>query len=273
MSTTLTHSTRRRTMSVLAATALLASLGGAAWSGSGSVPAASAADGRVQPGCRLPGPYELPHGAQRIDLDPADFSSRITNPYWPMRPGTTWKLRESDGRSRQVVRLRVLERTREVRGIEARVVHDVVRERGEIIENTFDWYAQDSGGSIWYLGEFTREYEDGVPVNTEGSWEYGVDGAQAGVIIPADPRPGCRYRQEHDEGEAEDRGAILATREDVQVPAGRFRNVLTTGDYVGTEPWVAEHKFFARQVGPVLVAGVSPRASREVLVESSRPRR
>lgn len=267
------------TLSAVAATTTLALLGIATLSVSGSA-AAPGGSANQSAGvttspvgapsrCRLPGPYELPHGGEAVDIDPDDFTHRITNPYWPMRPGTTWRFKETDAETTQHVKLTVLDRTRDVRGIRARVIHDVVREDGEIIENTFDWYGQDSGGTIWYLGEFTREYENGVPVNTEGSWEYGVDGAQAGVIIPANPKPGCRYRQEFLKGVAEDHAAILSIREDVKVRAGRFRDVLTTGDYSRLEPWVTEHKFFAKGVGPVLAAGLSPAPSREELVRSN----
>ena len=220
--------------------------------------------------CRLPGPYELPHGRQRVDLDPADFTARITNRYWPMRPGTTWTYRETGGQSTMRVRVTVTDRTREVRGIRARVVHDVVRESGELVENTFDWYAQDSGGSLWYLGERTREFENGQVVSREGSWEYGVDGAQAGILIPADPRPGCRYRQEQSAGEAEDRGSILSTRAAVTVPVGSYQDVLTTADTTPLEPGLLEHKFYAPGVGPLLAVGISPRAAREVLVDLKR---
>jgi hypothetical protein len=205
-----------------------------------------------------------------VDLDPDDFTARIDNVYWPMRPGTTWRYRETSAHSEAYVRVTVTHRTRLVRGIRARVVHDVVREDGRLVENTFDWYAQDSGGSVWYLGENTKEYEDGQVVSTAGSWEYGVDSAQAGILIPADPAPGCRYRQEQYAGEAEDRGAILSTRESVTVPAGSYDDVLTTADRTPLEPRVLEHKFYAKHVGPVLAVGVSPRAAREVLVRVRR---
>ena len=79
----------------------------------------------------------------------------------------------------------VTNHTKEILGIQTTVVHDVVRERGHLIENTWDWYAQDACGNVWYLGENTKEYENGVVVSTEGSWEAGVDGAQPGVIVPA----------------------------------------------------------------------------------------
>lgn len=222
--------------------------------------------------CAQPGPYELPHGDEPVDLDPADFTADIDNPYWPMQPGTRWVYRETDARgNRQRVEVTVTDRTRTIRGIQARVVHDVVSERGEPVEKTLDWYAQDSAGSIWYLGEFTREYGDGEAVSTEGSFEYGVDGAQAGVIVPAEPRPGCGYRQEYYQGQAEDRGRILSTRDDIKVSGERYRDVLATSDRVPLEPFVLEHKFYAKGVGPVLTVGVSPSESRESLVRVRRP--
>ena len=125
----------------------------------------------------------LPHGSAPVDLDPADFTVQIDNPYWPMAPGTRWVSREFDFEGSQRVTVTVLERTREIEGIEATVVHDVVSERGELVENTFDWYAQDVCGNVWYLGENTKEYENGKVVSTAGSWEAGVDGAEAGDIL------------------------------------------------------------------------------------------
>lgn len=265
---------RRAAASSLAAAALLSPLVlVAAGAGAEAGPAAS-----HRPRCDQPGPYELPHGSEPVDLDPADFSARITNPYWPMAPGTRWVYaeKESDGARLKVVVLS-LDRTREIAGIDARVVRDVVTEvggpnDGEIVEKTFDWYAQDSGGSVWYMGEFTREYEDGEPVNTEGSFEHGVDGAQAGVVVPARPVPGCSYRQEYYEGEAEDRGRTLTLKDDIRVRGEEYRDLMTTSDRVPTEPYVLEHKFYAPGIGPVLAVGVSPKGSREELVSYTAPR-
>ena len=235
---------------------------GATVAGGGDAGAAGATRER----CDQPGPYDLPHGARTVDLDPANFTTHIDNPYWPMVPGTRWIYAETDPRGdRQRVRVTVTDRIRVVDGIRARVVHDVVTERGELVENTFDWYAQDSGDTVWYLGEFTREYEDGEVVSSEGSFEHGVDGAQAGVAVPAAPVPGCGYRQEYYAGEAEDRARVLSTRDDIVVHGHRYSDVLSTSDRVPLEPFVLEHKFYARGVGPVLTIEVSPGASREVL--------
>jgi hypothetical protein len=208
----------------------------------------------------------LPQGSEPVTLDPADFASRIDNPYWPMSPGTRSVYREFDFEGSQRVTVTVLERTRTIEGIEATVVHDVVSEGGELVENTFDWYAQDVCGNVWYMGENTKEYENGEVVSTAGSWEHGIDGAMAGVVVPGDPQVGLTYRQEYYAGEAEDAVEIVSLDEQAQVPFGHFRNVLLTKDYTPLEPKVLEYKLYAQGVGPVLVLGVSGGSDREELL-------
>ncbi|MFE6964306.1 hypothetical protein ACFVAJ_04275 [Agromyces sp. NPDC057679] len=209
----------------------------------------------------------LPEGSDAVELDPAQFTTDIDNPYWPMEPGTRWTYRETDPDGELTVEVTVTSETREIaNGIEARVVRDTVRRGDELVEDTFDWYAQDEAGAIWYLGEDTAEFEDGEIVSTEGSFEAGVDGALPGIIMPADPRPGMEYRQEYLAGEAEDQGAVLGTEELVEVPYGAFTGALLTRDTTPLEPDVEELKFYARDVGPVLTVSVSGGAGREELV-------
>jgi hypothetical protein len=214
----------------------------------------------------------LPTGGDEVELDPADFSTKIDNQYWPMSPGTAWVYRETDeeGNEQRVV-VTVTSRTRQVMGIDARVVHDIVTEDGETIEDTFDWYAQDSDGNIWYLGENTKEYEDGKVVSTEGSWEAGVDGAQPGIALPAEPEIGLEYRQEYYEGEAEDAATVLGLHERAETPAGSYEGVLMTKDYTPLDPKALEYKFYAPGVGPVVTLGVSGEVSREELVQLRTP--
>ena len=212
----------------------------------------------------------LPRGAEHVPLDPADFTTRITNPWWPMAAGSRWVYRETapDGtRQRDVVV--VPPRTKAIaNGVEARVVSDVTTEDGVPVEVTRDYYAQDRCGNVWYLGEATTEYENGKPVSTAGSFEAGVDGAEAGVVVPARPKQGMRYRQEQYAGHAEDRAEIFSLREQVEVPLGHFGRgrVLMTRETNPLEPKVLEYKYYARGIGPVLAIGVSGDADREELV-------
>ena len=214
-------------------------------------------------------PQDLPQGAEPVNLDPRAFTTRIDNPYWPMDPGTRWTYRETDqeGAALKVV-VTVSDQTEKIaNGVTARVVRDTVTEDGEIVEDTFDWYAQDKDGNIWYLGENTAEFDKGKLVTKEGSFEAGVDGALPGIIIPADPRDGMQYRQEYYKGKAEDNGEVLSTDEMVQSPFGQFDHALLTKDTITIEPNVLEYKLYGKGVGPVLTLGVSGGpGSREELI-------
>jgi hypothetical protein len=210
----------------------------------------------------------LPQGSEPVNLDPDEFTTEITNPYWPMRPGSRWVYRETDKDDVKKVVVTVTDRTKRIaNGIEARVVHDVVSQDGEPVEVTDDWYAQDSEGNVWYLGEDTAEYENGKIVSREGSFEAGVDGAQPGIAVPADPEVGLAYRQEYYAGEAEDKAKVLALDAQASVPFGSFEGVLQTEDVNPLDdPPQVEHKFYARDVGPVLVIGISGGSGREELL-------
>jgi hypothetical protein len=192
----------------------------------------------------------LPQGSDPVKLDPADFTTEIDNPYWPISRGKRWVYTNPDER---IVVTRT-SRKKTVAGIRAVVLTDVVTspDSRDYVEVTKDWYAQDADGNVWYLGEDTKEYENGRVASTEGSWEHGVRGAYAGIIIPADPEPGLEYRQEYYKGEAEDGAKVLSLDATAKVPFGTFENCLKTEDTTRLEPDVVEYKYYARNVGPVL---------------------
>ena len=213
------------------------------------------------------GGSSLPTGSEPAKLDPAEFTADITNPYWPMSVGSKWVYKELDPEGDLRVVVTVTDQTKQIaNGVEARVVHDEVSRGGEPVEITDDWYAQDADGTIWYLGEDTAEYENGKVVSREGSFEAGVDGAEPGVIMPGDPQPGLEYRQEYLEGEAEDFASVIGFALQVEVPAGRYDNVLQTEDVnpLG-DPQQVENKFFAEDVGPLLTLDLTG-SGREELV-------
>jgi hypothetical protein len=211
----------------------------------------------------------LPQGSEPVQIDPADFTTRIDNPYWPMKPGSRWVYREvhSEDLTVEKVVVTVTNRTKRIaNGVTARVVRDVVSEDGVPTEVTDDWYAQDRAGNVWYMGEATTEYVNGKPKTTEGSFEAGVDGALPGIIMPAHPRPGLAYREEYYEGEAEDEARIVSLAEQAEPPAGHFGEALMTRNVNPLEPRVLEFKFYARGVGPVSTVGVSGGSKLEELV-------
>ncbi len=208
----------------------------------------------------------LPQGSEPVNLDPAEFSTQIDNPYFPLVPRDRYVYRETDEGAKQKVVVGVSKRTKLIaNGVTARIVHDRVTEGGKVIEDTFDWYAQDSDGNVWYLGEDTVECKNGKIKNRSGSFEAGVDGAQPGVIMAADPAPGLQYRQEYYAGEAEDRAVVLSLDEQTQVPYGFFREVLLTKDLVPLEPRVSEYKMYAPGVGMLLAVKTSGGEGREEL--------
>ena len=162
----------------------------------------------------------------------------------------------------------VTDRTRIIMGVTCVEVRDTVRVDGQLKEDTLDWYAQHLDATVWYFGEDTKEYEDGKVTTTKGSWVAGVDGALPGIVMPARPQVGDRYRQEYFPGEAEDMADVLSVAERATVPAGSYDGVLKTKDYTPLEPDVLEHKYYARGVGPVLTVDVAGGEARDELVRT-----
>jgi hypothetical protein len=184
------------------------------------------------------------------DIDPDDFVSEITNPYFPLEPGTTFVYEgESEGvPTREVVT--VTNETKEILGVTATVVHAQAYEDGVLIEDTFDWYAQDKEGNVWYFGEDTKELdEEGNVISTEGSWEAGVDGAEPGIIMLADPKKGDKYQQENAPEVAEDMAQVIGFEDSLCVSYGCFENVLVTKEWTPLERGVVEYKYYAQGVG------------------------
>jgi hypothetical protein len=182
---------------------------------------------------------------------PADFVTRIDNKYFPLKPGTTFVYRGKTADARESDIMKVTSDTKNIMGVKCVVVDDRVFEGGKLAEKTYDWYAQDNKGNVWYFGEDSTEYENGKVKSTGGSWEAGKDGAEPGIIMPVNPKIGETYRQEYYKGEAEDMAKVLKLNGSVEVPYGSFKNVLVTDEWTPLEKSVAEHKFYAPGVGNV----------------------
>lgn len=212
--------------------------------------------------------------AEVPSLPDADgFVAVVDNPHYPLIPGTTFEYQAETEDGLETITVTVTGDTKTILGITATVVHDQVFLDGELVEDTHDWYAQDAQGNIWYLGEDSCEIVDEDCVSTEGSWEAGVDGAEAGIIMWADPdeHVGETYRQEHYQGVAEDMGKVLRVNAVVDVPYGSFSGCLETMDWSALEPGVREHKFYCPGTGLVLELGPSGGLTRTELVAITEP--
>jgi hypothetical protein len=196
-------------------------------------------------------------------ITPTDFSGArgrpnpIDNAYFPLRPGTTYVYDGTkDGEPQHDV-LAVTRERKPILGVSTVVIRDTVTVSGILLEDTFDWFAQDDGGNVWYFGEDTKEYDaQGNVISTAGSWEAGVAGAKPGIVMEARPSAGDTYRQEFAAGEAEDMASVQSGSKHVSVAYGSFEDVLQTKEFSCLEAGI-DHKYYAPGVGLVLVVAVS----------------
>jgi len=195
-------------------------------------------------------PAPIP-AAYHPTIDPAAFSATITNPYFTLTPGTTHIYEGTRDGQPQRAEMVVTSETKTIMGVRCVVVRDTVTSSGSVVEGTTDWYAQAVNGDVWYFGEDTKEFTNGVVSSTKGSWEAGVDGAQPGIIMKAKPVVGDAYRQEYRPGEAEDTAKVARIDPQVKVPAGTFNNVVVTEDTNPLEPDFYDLKSFASGTGLV----------------------
>ena len=190
---------------------------------------------------------------------PTHLQSAVTNQYYPLTPGTLTVFHTQNADGLEIDSLRVASVTKVINGFDATEVHDIVYLNGSVIEDTYDWFAQDSAGNVWYLGEDTKQYDSGVVVGTAGTWQWGVQGATPGVVMWGDPaaRVGKVYRQEFFKGHAEDLGKVITVGETVTVAYGTLTGCVKTEEWNTLEPLqLHDNKFYCPSVGTALeVAG------------------
>jgi hypothetical protein len=184
-------------------------------------------------------------------IDPARFTRNVTNRYWPLRPGRKWVFTGTKDGAPERVEVTVTNQRKKVLGVDCVVVSDVVTSNSTLTEKTTDWYAQDDKANVWYFGEDTKEYKNGVVTSTQGTWEAGVDNAKPGIVVQGKPKVGGLYRQEFRPGVAEDMARIMSVTATQRVPAGTFKNVVQTRDIDPLNPDKIENKWYAPGVGPV----------------------
>jgi hypothetical protein len=189
------------------------------------------------------------HGKYAPTIDPANFVSVIDNRYWPLKPGTAYHYKGVRGTTHQRDDELVTHQTKQILGIPSTVVRDTVSQQGSAVERTFDYYAQDRQGNVWYMGEDSFEKRNGRMVKASDSWLSGVKGAEPGIIMPGNPQPGDKYRQEYyPPGQALDEAHVLRTDGRVRVPYGSYRHVLVTSEFSPLEPQT-EQKYYVPGLG------------------------
>lgn len=208
-------------------------------------------------------------GVVKVPFSPANFSNPldINNPLLPLVPGTTFVFRAKGVDVCEEVRTTVTNQTKAIAaGVTARVVTDVAYEDegcdGGLIkvEDTLDWFAQDNAGNVWYMGEDTKNCDpSGTCTPGKGSWQAGVNGAIAGIVMLDHPTSGDQYYQEFQPGVAEDQAKItgvgvkvLLTRDDAY-PPGSFTGCLKTKEWSALDTGAPEQKYYCPGIGLVAV--------------------
>jgi hypothetical protein len=215
------------------------------------------------------------HGIYSPSIDPTNFVATVDNRWFPLKPGAAFRYKgvQEDGRTPQTDDALVTSRHKTILGVRCTVVQDSVSSRGKLIERTFDWYAQDKHGNVWYMGELAREVKHGRLVRASDSWEAGVGGAKAGIIMPGNPQPGDQYRQEYYSKHALDQARVLGQGGTVTVPYGSYKNTLETVETAPKlDPGVAEHKFYVAGLGDIEEHTVSGNREHIRLVSVTRRR-
>jgi hypothetical protein len=205
--------------------------------------------------------------APSVTTRPADFTTNVDNPWFPLRPGTTLVYKGvKDGKPTRDV-FAVSFRTRMIDGVPCVVVDDRSYAEGRVVERTSDYYTQHRNGDVWYFGEDTAEFDSkGKVASREGTWHAGVDGAKPGLFMPAHPRVGEHHRQEFYKGHAEDQFRVVTLNAAITVPFGSFRNALETREWTALEPGVLDSKHYVRGIGEVSEAALKGPKESFVLV-------
>jgi hypothetical protein len=208
-------------------------------------------------------------GPYHPEIVPANFTSNVTNRYWPVKPGGTWTFDGTkDGVPEHVV-LVVTHTPRTVYGVKCVEIVDTVTINGSLEEKTVDWYAQNKKtGAVWYFGENSKDYKNGAVSSTQGTWESGVDGALPGMIVEGTPKPGPTYRQEYRPGVAEDMAKVMTATATESVPAGTFHTVVETYDTDPLNPDKKELKFYAPGVGLIHAVRIGGQHHEEIKLVS-----
>jgi hypothetical protein len=214
----------------------------------------------------------LPSAATSASIDPANFTSTVDNPWFPLTPGTTLTYHGTKDGKKAIENYIVTNATQVIDGVRCRVIEDHLFLNGSLEEKTFDYYVQDKAGNVWYFGEDTQVLDDkGHVTSTEGSWRAGVDGAVPGIFMETNPTVGHAYAQEFYKGHAEDHFQVVRLDASVTVPYKSFTGVVLTKEWTPLEPDVLDNKYWVRGIGEVREVAVKGPVEELVLVAIKQP--
>ena len=176
-------------------------------------------------------------------INPADFTTEITNKYFALPVGKKLTYETTDhGKVTERIEIEILPETVNIGGVETVVYLDKEYKNGQLVEETRDYLAQHKNGDVWYFGEDVDNYLNGILVHHAGSFRHGKDGAKAGIWMKAEQRPGDSYRQEFYVGHAEDMRDTVATGETVSTKSGTYTDCVKVYDWTPLEKNSREYK-------------------------------
>jgi hypothetical protein len=230
-----------------------------------AMPAAAADDAR---------PTSHDQATDLLDIDPKKFSrpTVIDNKWMALKPGKQliFQGHTVDGGKRLPHRVvyTVTDLVKVINGIPTVVVYDVDISDGEMEEQELTFFAQDDAGNVWHLGQMREAYDESEYVGGQ-AWMVGhLNGAKAGIMMPADPREGT---PSYSEGFAPppynwtDRGRVRKLGEKTIVAAGRFENVLVVEEWDASSPGASQLKYYAEGIGGIRVDWAGNDRTKEVL--------
>jgi hypothetical protein len=110
-------------------------------------------------------------------------------------------------------------------------------EDGELVEISYNYFAQDDDGNVHYFGEVVDNYEDGKVVDHHGSWLVGgptlptdprdtPDAPHPALFMPADPEVGDTWKPEDFFPFVDEDAEVIGDDLAVEVEFGTFEDVL-----------------------------------------------
>jgi hypothetical protein len=194
-----------------------------------------------------------------------DKSTNVTNKWFPLKPGMQYiyegsALDEGEKIRRRVV-FTVTDLTKVIADVPTIVAWDRDYDDGELIESELAFFAQDTEGNVWHLGQYPEEYEDGK-LDKAPAWLEGVKGARAGLAMKAEPHHGApSYAQGFAPAPLywDDRARVYKMGQRTCVPVDCYENVLVMEEFERRKPGAFQLKYYAPGVGGVRVGWRGPK--------------